>query len=139
MSVRLLPDAEQVVIDYLRGHADVMAQVGTRVFWQLPAGVTFPAVLVTRLGGRPVIEEHLDAARIQVDVLGGTKKQCWTAAETIRAALVQARHATHPLAVVTDVETESAPAWLPDRVKEGAPDRPRYVASYLIYLHPHRN
>ena len=132
MVVRALPDAELVLTGYLRGHPDVAALVGTRVYTQLPTSPTFPLVQVRRFGGVPVIDGHLDRASVQIDVWAASKQQARDTAATVQAALIAMPSGPLAGAVVTRVRTETGLSWQPEN--EGA--RPRYVLAVEVTLHP---
>lgn len=131
MALRLLPDAELLVVQALRATAEVAALVGTRVYTALPPDPTYPVVRVTRIGGIPAIRQHLDVARIQVDAWGTTKKQAFTVATTVQAAL-HAMVGPHAGGVVTAVEDDLGLTWSPDPET----DRDRYVFGVAVYTHP---
>lgn len=132
MTLRLLPDAEQLVTDWLRAHTDIDAIVGDRIFTALPKNPTYPCVVIRRLGGVPVIATHLDRARIQIDAWGRTKYEARTAAAAVQAALHEMPAGSHSVGVVTGVEDELGLTWSEDPTSE----RPRYTFGVLIFLHP---
>ena len=136
MPVRVLPDAEQVVIDYLLGQADVTAILGDddRVHSQVPDEPVYPLVTVRRLGGSPVVREHLDVALLQIDCYADTKPVARDVAATILAALYDASRVSHPLAVVCDVVETRGLTWLPDTIVPSP--RPRYSFDVEVKLHP---
>lgn len=131
MPVRLLVDAELVVVNWLRGHGDVAAFVATRVYTELPPAPTYPLLRITRVGGIPVLRQHLDVARVQIDAWAATKKAARDLAATTQAAMHELPGA-RPLGVVTAVEDDLGLTWSPD----DATDQPRYVAGYAVYIHP---
>jgi hypothetical protein len=133
MTLRVLPSIERLVVEYLRGSADVQALVNQRVSTALPTSPTFPLVSVLLVSGEERVQRHLDAATIQVDAWGGTKDQADLLARTVRAVLLEMPRA-HDTATVTAVITLVAPRWLPDETSE--PSRPRYTADYQIVYHP---
>lgn len=131
MALRLLPDAELLVVNRLRATAEVTALVGTRVYTQIPATPTYPLIRVTRIGGVPAIRQHLDVARIQIDAWGATQYQARTVAATAQAA-IHAATGTHATGVVSNVEDDLGLTWSPDPDT----DQPRYVFAVAISIHP---
>lgn len=134
MPLRLLPDAELVVTTFLRAQTDVAALVGTRVTTALPPQPTWPAVTVNRIGGVPTLPGYLDLATLRLECWGTTKQQAETVARTVEAAMLTLP-GVHATATVTDARQEGEGLrWDPDTTFE--PDRPRYVMTYDVYLHP---
>lgn len=126
------PDTEGAVRDYLRGHTDVTAQVGTRVFFSIPDQPTWPLVVVRRVaGGDDTSEAPLDQAVIQIDcwAAGRNKQQATDVVNAVRQALYELRGAT---ALNDDVVGYGARidsiVFLPDP----ADDRPRYALTAQI-------
>jgi hypothetical protein len=133
MALRVLPSLERLIVEYLRGVAEVQALVSQRVSLSLPSSPTYPLVSILLVSGEERVQRHLDAATIQVDVWGGTREQADVLARTVRAALLEMPRA-HDTATVTAVLTLVAPRWLPDEL--AVPPRPRYTADYQIVYHP---
>lgn len=131
MPLRLLPDAELLTVNYLRGVSDVTALVGTRVYTEIPAQPTWPLLRITRIGGLPTIRQHLDVARIQIDAWGTTKYQARTAAATAQAA-IHAAVGPHTQGVVTAVEDDLGLTWAPDPDTNQA----RYTFGVSVFIHP---
>lgn len=131
MPLRLLVDAELLTVNWLRGHADVTALVATRVYTEVPAQPVYPLLRVIRIGGVPMIAQHLDIARVQIDAWAATKKAARDLAATAQAAMHELPGA-RPLGVVTAVEDDLGFTWSPD----DATDQPRYVFGVSIYIHP---
>lgn len=127
MTLRVLPDAELLTVKWLQQH-DELAGVG--VFTAVPASPTLPVVRVLRVGGTPVIRQHLDVARIQVDVWADGKQEAHDLARLVQAALHD-MGGVHTEAVVTAIE-DGVFRWNPDEPAGWA----GYSADYLIYLHP---
>lgn len=131
------PDVEGGIRDYLRGHTDVAAAVGARVFFGVPDEPTFPLVAVRRVGGGDdTSEAPIDQALIQLDCWGGVdaaghgkKAEADTVRRAVRQALYEIRGATalnastvaYGAAVTSDV-------FLPDPNN----DRPRYAVTALV-------
>lgn len=130
----MIPDAEALVSEYLRDDDAVAALVEDRVYTAIPKTPEWPLLMVRRVSGSPVTSRplHLDAAVLQLDAYGGTKKQAQTLVETARAALAELE-GTHGSAVVSGVQFGPM-SWLPDA--DYAPARPRYVADVTVFVHP---
>lgn len=132
MPVRLLPDAERLVVTYLRAHPDVVALAGTRVSTELPPEPTYPAATVSRIGGNPSIAGYLDVATLEVSAWAATKGAARTLAAAAEAALLD-MVGTHALGVVTGVRPIGVGVhWLPDEET----DMPRYRFTVEAYIHP---
>lgn len=129
--LRLLPDAELLVVNWLRARTEITALVSTRVYTQIPAGPSFPLIRITRIGGIPEIRQHLDVARIQVDAWGTSQYQARTVAATAQAAL-HAAVGLHATGVVSNVDDDLGLTWSPD----SETNQPRYVFGVALYIHP---
>lgn len=136
MSIRALPDAESVVIDYLLT-TDVAALVSDRIYDRAPENVTFPYLIVRRISGTPSTHHWQDHARIELTawVWRGQNNGSSIAREICEAAVV-AMHEM-PAAGVTDaivnhVQDAIGARFIPD------PDHSniRYIAEVLVHLHP---
>lgn len=137
MANAVLPDVEQLVVDYLRASSDVGAEIGDRIWPEKPSTTPAePYALVQRLGGAVAVPRRLDGARIQIDVYGGSRFSCHRAARAIRAAMWEAHKVSHSLGVVTGVDEESGPAWTPDPVDTAGRRKPRYTQSLIVFVHP---
>lgn len=135
--LRLLPDVEKLVIHYLLSVDELADLVDDRIGSRKDG--PFPRVTVTRLGGSAgPIPAHLDAARIEVEAWanhakeGGGKGSANLVARTAQAAMYEMVNASHEEGVVTDVECVLGPSWVPDQVT----DRPRYILSFIVRVHP---
>lgn len=132
MPLRVLPDAELLVVGYLRG-IDELANLYVDIHARIPRLPTPPLIRVLRVGGTPVIRQHLDVARLQVDCWADGdygKETAHTIARLAQAALHDLPGA-HDEGVVTAVE-DGVFRWAPDDDTGWA----GYQAEYLIYLHP---
>jgi hypothetical protein len=131
MAEAALPDAVRIVVDHLEAAA--LPLIGARVYgFDLPANPTFPAVRVSRFGGTNVVNQRLDGARVQIEVLGGTDEQAWDATASVRAELWDMEGTTGATGTVTGIEELSGPAWLPDPRTE----RARWTWDIRLYAHP---
>lgn len=140
MVLRLLPDVEALVSEYLLAHASVSAQVGTRVKNELPAAAVgsesfFPCITFALVDADEVVRQHFDGALVQVMAWGNTKASASLTMRTARAALLEMPDADHDRGVVTSVRTLVGPRWFPDGTV--APPKPRYHADFRIHVHPH--
>lgn len=129
MSLRVLPDAELLTVLWLQQN-DELDDLTAAVYTEIPAEPTLPLVRVIRVGGSPVIRQHLDVARIQIDVWADTKQEAHDLARLVQAA-VHDMGGVHYEAVVTAIE-DGVFRWNPDDATNWA----GYTADYLIYLHP---
>jgi hypothetical protein len=138
----LMPDAERLLSAFLRDHADVRDLVDDRVYSEFPRGSLDkrPFAKIHILGGPPRLGpmRWLQTARIQVDVWGGPKAQASLVAETIAAACAADLVGTHDDGVVTGVDVETPPAYLPD-ADLSDPPTPRYTFDVVVTYHPHPN
>lgn len=137
MSLRLLPDIEKLVIDYLLSIDEVDDIVDGRIGSKKDA--PYPRLVIGRVSGSPgPIPAHLDSARLQVEAWtdlpadGGSKPAAALLARTTIAALYEMVNVTHDEGVVTDVEVAMGPQWLPDPTTS----RPRYVFDVIVRVHP---
>lgn len=150
MTLRLIPDVEQLVSGFLRAQPEVVAFFAAgvtsegksvthpptdRVYTDLPAGPVWPAVRVNRVGGSPVTNEPLwlDQALIQLDVFGGPKALARDLAETCRAVIDARLPGVHSEGVVTAVRFGQL-AYHPDDTYPTA--RPKYDLLITIFTHP---
>lgn len=131
----VFPDAEAVTSTILR------ADLGARVYSEMPKRPAYPLILVRRYGGVPVTRMRLDAADVQIDVYGNTKKEAQNLAQQARAALlargetgyaVTVTGADVPNAYVTGISQIQGVSWLPDT--SNTPIN-RYVLSMRVFLH----
>lgn len=132
MTLRVLPDVEMAALRWLKAQAELTALVGQRIYAKLPKAPTFPAVRLMRVGGTPVIAQHLDVARLQVEAFAPAKYDAWRVAATAQAA-IHLLPGIHFEGVVTAVEDAVGLTWAPDNQT----DRPRYLFDVLVYAHPH--
>lgn len=129
MPLRVLPDAELLVVNYLRD-IDELTNLYVDIHTRLPETPALPVVRVLRVGGTPTVRRHLDVARLQVDTWADTKQQAHTVARLVQAALHDLPGA-HEEGVVTAVD-DGVFRWAPDDDTGWA----GYQADYLVYLHP---
>lgn len=91
-----MPNAAELIRDWLLAHTEVTDLVAERIMAR--TGHPLPSLPFVRLdlaGGRPVVAERFEQARVQVHIVGGPETEAATveAAQTIRAVLVSARAA----------------------------------------------
>lgn len=137
MTTVLLPDAEQIVGDYLRAHADIAA-LGPRIVGTTPSSTDGPWVRITQLdaanepGSRV---EHLIGYPIQLDCYAGRdggQEEASILVRTVRAVLHAMPDHAHDEAVVSRVTFTSCPR-IPDQDFE--PVRERYALTALVRMH----
>jgi len=132
-----LVDVEALVSQYLRAQSEVTAYVGQRVYTALPESPTFPCVRIVRIGGAPPMSRplHVDAARLQIDVFGGSKATAFDTIDAVREELAKIvdEAAVQPLGVVCGVRFGPL-AYIPD--ESFAPAKPRYVQDVTVTVRP---
>lgn len=130
----LLPDAETLLVAFLRAQPEVESIVSSRVFVELPMATTWPLLRVRRVGGTPVRSKplHLDAPLLQVEGYASNKPTARHLTETARAVIALRLEGMHDEGNVSGVELGNL-AWLPDEDFE--PPQPRYVADVTIFTH----
>jgi hypothetical protein len=131
MVLRVLPDAELLTVTWLAG-IDELAALYAAIGTEIPTEPPLPFVRVVRIGGSPSVRQHLDVARLQIDVwcARGEKQEAHDLARLVQAAM-HTMTGVHDEGVVTAVE-DGVFAWNPDAATGWA----GYSADYLIYLHP---
>lgn len=122
-------DTEGAVRTWLRTHPLLVAAGnGDRVFFGIPAGITYPIITVGRIGGGPNGGlAPLDNPRLSFSVWGNTKK---TAADVVLAlvsAIEQLENEPLDAATFGHGATVDTILWLPERGTEGDADKPRYI------------
>lgn len=132
-----LVDVEALVSQYLRAQSEVSTFVGQRVYTAMPDDKTFPLVRLTRIGGVPPMSRplHVDNARIQIDVFGGSKSTALDTVDAIREELAKLpdEAPVQPLGVVCGVRFGPL-AYLPDEAF--APAKPRYALDVTLTVRP---
>lgn len=138
--ITLLPDAEQLVVQFLLAQPEVLAffpeAPHDRVYSILPTdSVAWPLVRVTRFGGAPVTSprQRLDRASLQIEAFGGAKKIAHNLARTCQAVLADRLPGAHTAGFVTGVQF-GAFADVPDSDFE--PARMRWLFACDVYTHP---
>lgn len=113
------PDVEALVVDVLE--ADPALSTAT-VAVAPPTGFdgTQPAVLVNRRGGSWVGDLHVDMPLIEFEVYGPDKRTAHTLANAARRALLAAIGKQYGTNVISDVEEQDGPRWLPDYLYRAA-------------------
>ena len=129
MTLRVLPDAEMLVVNYLRS-IEELANLYVDIWTRIPETPALPLVRVLRVSGTPAVRQHLDVARLQVDTWADTKEDAHTVARLVQAALHD-MPGSHDEGVVTGVD-DGVFRWAPDDETGWA----GYQADYLVYLHP---
>jgi hypothetical protein len=132
-----MPDVEAIVSSALRSDANIIALVDDRVYGELPKDVADrvgPLVRLARIGGGPTGQPlHLDAALMQFDVWGGSKKQAREVAATIAAVLDELAGTAGADGYITGTAPGSV-RYVPDETF--TPHRPRYVVDVIVYARP---
>lgn len=137
MALELLPDVGRAVAFALRADAELDG-LADRIYTATPANVgPEPFVLVRRIGGDPVLPRPLvlDAADLQLDVYGGSRRESQRWARVVQAVLVELEGE-----LVDDGEWQAVLAAvtpgplreLPDDSFE--PSRPRHVLDFTVHV-----
>ncbi|MEU0400236.1 hypothetical protein ABZ318_08270 [Streptomyces sp. NPDC006197] len=113
------PDVEKLVVDVLKADP---ALAGVTVAAQAPAGFdgTQSAVLVNRRGGAWIGDLHVDKPLIEFEVYGPTKTAAHVLANAARKALLATIGKQLGAHLVSDVEEQDGPRWMPDYLYRGA-------------------
>lgn len=129
---RTLPDLEALAIQYLLAETEVTDLFGQRVAGRKEG--TLPAARISRVGGGTVVDRHLDAGLIQIEVWDDDELGAWTGCELLRAHLLdpafRGLHAGR--GVVTAVEDVAGP----QEAYDDSIETPRYLARVRILAHP---
>ncbi|MFD9906367.1 hypothetical protein [Streptomyces sp. NPDC059063] len=130
MSVLNFPDAERLIVDFLKNRPEL---TGTTVDNRPPAGFdgTQKAVLVSRVGGAWADDQHLDQALLDLEAYGPDKTTAHGVALAARACILELPGTAYGAAVVTDVTEADGPRWLPDFNR---PNGNRYLATVRLSL-----
>jgi hypothetical protein len=140
MPIRLMPDVEYVLRDFLLAQAEVTAITSQIHKAQLPAGVTWPAVKLTRITGQALIEspQTFDESRVQVDCFGGPQRTANRLAETIRSVVNQRMgNYMHADGTISYAYSDP-PIYQPDTTitgDQGGP-KPRYIVDVTLTSRP---
>ncbi|MER6078587.1 hypothetical protein ACFY6U_30750 [Streptomyces sp. NPDC013157] len=124
------PDVEAMIVDVLD---DDPRLSGATVAVQAPTGFdgTTPAVFVNRRGGAWVGERHVDQPLIELEVYGPTKQAAHVLANDARQILLSMANNRYGTNLVTEVEEQDGPRWLPDYLYSAAN---RYVTVMKVYV-----
>ncbi|MFF8995873.1 hypothetical protein ACF09H_39285 [Streptomyces sp. NPDC014983] len=124
------PDVEALVVDILKQDPALATAL---VAVQPPSTFdgTTAAVLVNRRGGAWVGELHVDQPLIELEVYGPTKQDAHVLANEARRALLATADHQYGTNLITDVEEQDGPRWLPDYLYHAAN---RYVSVHKVHL-----
>src|SRR5688500_9575618 len=113
MTLRVLPDAELLTVTWLQT-IDESANLYGEIYTEIPNDTVPPIIRVVRVGGAPTVRQHLDVARLQIDVWTdpGEKQAAHDLARLVQAAM-HTMIGAHDEGVVTAVE-DGVFAWNPD-------------------------
>lgn len=134
MPVAVMPDAEAVVIAFLKAHAGLVAAIPAANISTAVNTAIWPVLTIARVGGTPTVAVRLDNATIDVSVWGATKTQASIVMRTACAAMLDMAGHVAASAVVTGVFYVLGPRWLPDDGR--TPTIPRYLASFAVLIRP---
>jgi hypothetical protein len=137
----LTPDPEKLLSAFLRSDPDVAALVADRVYTVFPHDGPGkpPFVRISLIGGpQPPMQvpRWLTSARIQIDTWAKPKAQASLIARTLAAACTARLVGAHTEGVVTAIDIDSEPSYLPDSDLTDPPT-PRYLFQLVMTTHPH--
>lgn len=133
MTITTIPDAEQLVVQYLLAQAEL--DIDGHIYTVLPKDTTI-AVRVHQFGDVEITPEPLWLVRstLQVDVWGGPKKTTHDIAATVRGLLRDRRIiGAHDEGVVTKTRTQG---WDTTPDQSFTPARPRVQFLADIWTRP---
>ncbi|MEX3101256.1 MULTISPECIES: hypothetical protein [unclassified Streptomyces] len=130
-----MPDAEQVVVDFLRGVLPAATTVGTEWPADLEAHLAAGVVSATLSGGGSRQRGITADRTVDVDVLAATKKQTRDLAAEVSARLIAASGTAQPGARIYDV-SETSLIWLPYEPSAETDPIPRYVLVMSMVVRP---
>ncbi|GAB7103768.1 hypothetical protein JCM4814A_20820 [Streptomyces phaeofaciens JCM 4814] len=124
------PDVEALVVDILEADSALSTALVT-VDPPSDFNGTTAAVLVNRRGGAWIGELHVDQPLIELEVYGPTKQAAHVLANSARRALMAAAGNHYGTNLITEVEEQDGPRWLPDYLYSAAN---RYVVVLKVFL-----
>ncbi|MFI6038642.1 hypothetical protein ACIBBD_31825 [Streptomyces sp. NPDC051315] len=124
------PDVEALVVDILEADSALSTALVTVDPPSDFDGRT-AAVLVNRRGGAWVGELHVDQPLIELEVYGPTKQAAHVLANSARRALMAAAGNRYGTNLITEVEEQDGPRWLPDYLYSAAN---RYVTVLKVFI-----
>ena len=124
------PDVEALVVDILEADSALSTALVT-VDPPSDFNGTTAAVLVNRRGGAWIGELHVDQPLIELEVYGPTKQAAHVLANSARRALMAAAGNRYGTNLITEVEEQDGPRWLPDYLYSAAN---RYVVVLKVFL-----
>lgn len=124
------PDVEAMIVDVLDDDSRLSGAV---VAVEAPSGFDgkTSAVFVNRRGGAWLGERHVDEPLIELEVYGPTKQAAHVLANSARQALLAMAGTRYGTNLVTEVEEQDGPRWLPDYLYSAAN---RYVTVMKVYV-----
>lgn len=134
--VRLLPDAELVIVGALSG----LLGGSFHVSWDLPQGSRFDDILATKTivhvirgpGGGMAFRKAVDEAVIDVEVYARSRSLASSGMRTVRAYLESLKNTTHGAAHISGSYEASGPTNLP----ENNPNVTRKGVTYRFIIRP---
>ena len=126
------PDVERLVVDALKNRPEL---AGVVVDNRPPPGFngTQKAVLVSRVGGAWIDDQHLDQPLVDFEVYGPDKSTAHAVALMARALTISLRGVSYGGAVVVDLVEEDGPRWRPDYQRPGSN---RYLSTVRLVIRP---
>jgi hypothetical protein len=131
----VMPDVEQVAVDYLRSVLPSGTNVGTEWPADLTSHLAAGVVSVT-LGGGGSRQKPVTADRtLDIDVFAADKGQARDLAATVSAQLIAAQGTTQGAARIYGVD-ETSLIWLPYQASAETDTIPRYVLVMSMVIRP---
>jgi hypothetical protein len=126
------PDVERLVVDSIKDRPQL---AGVLVDNRPPPDFdgTRRAVLISRVGGAWIDDQHLDHPLIDFEAYGPDKSTAHGVALAARAVTIGLRGVDYGGAVVVDVIEEDGPRWLPDYHHPGSN---RYLSTVRLVIRP---
>jgi hypothetical protein len=126
------PDVERLLVDALKDRPEL---AGVVVDNRPPPGFdgTQKAVLVSRVGGAWIDDQHLDQPLVDFEVYGPDKSAAHAVALTARALTINLRGISYGGALVVDVVEEDGPRWRPDYLHAASN---RYLSTVRLVIRP---
>lgn len=123
ISTSNLPDVEGALRSWLRTHPR-LAVLGTRVFFGIPEGTSYPLVTVARIGGGSY------DPRLSLSAYADSKNSAADVAQRIAAAVEGIENTSLAAGVLAQGASVDTILWQPDQ-----PDgKPRYIIDITIFV-----
>lgn len=140
MTITLMPDIEDGIIDYLLTSTDLQALVSSRIYPELPPSVVYPLLTARVLSSRTGAPRWLEAVTLEVAGwshrdLTGARKLARNVCETGVAVLYKAVNKSVSDCLICGPVATVGPRSVPDTIAEGVTN-PRFIAEVTLTYHP---